>query len=127
MGSASGRFWAPKMRPGLQPQDRRVEYGGPNPAVLARPEIVGRKVGRAGRIPRNRGPIWPPKVGPIWGRFWGPGADPTLGGQIRPLLRGIRPARPASRPTISGRARTAGFGIPNSSQSSAEKLLHKIS
>ena len=75
--SASGRFWAPKMRPGLQPQDRRVEFGGPNPAVLARPEIVGRKFDRAGRIPRNRGPIWPPKVGSAPGPQNRPQMDPN--------------------------------------------------
>ena len=31
--------------------------------VLTEPEMRGHKVDRAGRIPRNRGPIWPPKMG----------------------------------------------------------------
>ena len=53
------------------------EFEIPNPAVLARPEIVGRKVGRAGRIPRNRGPIWPPKVGSASGPQNRPQAHPN--------------------------------------------------
>ena len=36
------------MRPCLQPQDRRADFGGPNPAVLARPEVRGLKIGRLG-------------------------------------------------------------------------------
>ena len=86
--SASGRFWAPKMRPGLQPQDRRVEFGGPNPAVLARPEMRGLKIGCAARIPRNRGPIWPPNVGSAPGPQSRPQVGPNSAcnaGQFGPL------------------------------------------
>ena len=43
-------------------QDRRAEFGSPNPVVQTCPEIAGRKVAEAGRIPGNRGPIWEPNL-----------------------------------------------------------------
>ena len=43
--------------------------------VLTEPEMRGHKVDRAGRIPRNRGPTWPPKVGSAQG----PQSRPQMG------------------------------------------------
>ena len=43
-------------------QDRRAEFGSPNPVVQTCSEIAGRKVAEAGRIPGNRGPIWEPNL-----------------------------------------------------------------
>ena len=74
---ARGRFGPPKLRPCLEPQGWRVEFGGPNPAVLARPEMRGRKVGHTGRDPCNRGPIWTPKDGSAPGPQNRPQMDPN--------------------------------------------------